>query len=68
VVNDFQERLVESRRRLQAEVLDQLSEIGAAAARALEQAAPAHAGGAGRVREEMARIERWQAELARLRS
>ena len=55
-------------RRLQAEVLGQLSEIGTAAARALEQAAAAHTGGAGRVREEMARIERWQAELGRFRS
>ncbi|HEY6321832.1 MAG TPA: dynamin family protein [Thermoanaerobaculia bacterium] len=67
VVNDFQERLVESRRRLQAEIRGQLSEIGAAAALALEQAAAAHAGGAGRVREEMIRLERRQADLERLR-
>jgi hypothetical protein len=68
VINDFQERLVESRRQLQAEVLAQLEGLAAAASQALELAMAAHAGGASLVREEILRLDHLQAEVERLRA
>jgi GTP-binding protein EngB required for normal cell division len=59
--NDFVERVLASRRRLEQEVRDQLRDLSASAARALEQARRAHAAGTAAVAarlEEIARLDK----------
>ena len=58
IVNDFDERVLESRRRLESEIRAQLEAICASAQRALARARVQHAAGSDAVRGELARLDR----------
>lgn len=68
VVNDLQERVLQSRHRLEAEVHARLTDLSAAATRAFERAEKAQAEGADRVRSEIVRLRRLQTEVERIAS
>jgi GTP-binding protein EngB required for normal cell division len=64
LVNDLQERMLESRRLLEAELRARVAEIAGTAARALDRAVTLNAAGALRVRDECEKLDRLAAELA----
>jgi len=66
VANDLKQRVIESRRRLEADVRASLRQAVALAERALEGARRAQAGGAAAVEAEMARLETIRAKVAAL--
>ena len=68
VVNDFQERVLQSRRRLEAEIRARLTDVSAAATRAYDHAAKAHAEGEIRVRAEIERLRLLRREVERIAS
>jgi hypothetical protein len=63
IKNDFQERIVESRRRLEHDLRDGLQEAGRSAARSLARARAAKTAGAAAVADEIAGIERLRGRL-----
>jgi ribosome biogenesis GTPase A len=65
-INDLQERALQSRRRLEAEIRARLSDISSSARRALEKATAARAAGAERVQSEIERLDRRRAEVEAL--
>lgn len=65
--NDLQDRMVESRRLIEADLSTRLAEAGEAAARALVAADALHQAGTLRVREECDKLETLAAEIAALR-
>ena len=67
VANDIEERVLESRRRLEAEIHSALGEAAVSAQRALAQASEAHALGAESVTKSLARLDRLEATLATIR-
>lgn len=66
VANDLRERLLESRRSLESELVALLREISASAEQALDRARQRHAEGANRVRAEINRLESLHARIRRL--
>ncbi len=66
VANDLRERLLESRRSLESELIALLREISASAEQALERARQRHAEGADRVRAEIARLDSLRTRVGRL--
>jgi hypothetical protein len=56
IKNDFEARVAESRRRLEAEIRGRLRELSDSAERALASAREAHAAGAAAVQAKLARI------------
>jgi GTP-binding protein EngB required for normal cell division len=67
IKNDFQARVVESRRLLEGEIRSRLRELAAAAERALERARDAHAAGAMAVAAKLDGIALLRSEIASLR-
>ena len=67
VKNDFQERVRESRRRLEDELRRRLQDVATAAERAVEQARRARAAGAAAVRARLETLARLRAEAEALR-
>jgi hypothetical protein len=63
VTSDLDERVLESRRRLEAEVRACLREVYASAERALAAAKERRAGGKDAVEAELARLERLRIEI-----
>ena len=68
VRNDLENRVTESRRRLEAEIRSMLRELSAVAERALARARTAHAAGTAAVTSSLQRLANIEAELARLSS
>lgn len=70
VVNDFDERVIESRRRLESEIRSYLQQVSTSAERALERARSHYTAGQDAVRAELARLEvlRHAVEALRQRS
>jgi hypothetical protein len=68
VVNDLDERVLESRRRLEAEIRDHFREGLESAVRALENARAQRAAGAEAVEKEIARLDDWSRQIERLQS
>ncbi len=66
VQNDFDERILESRRRLEAEIRSMLTAASSSAERALARAQAAQRAGSSAVRAEVDRIERWTRAVADL--
>lgn len=66
IVGDFEERLVESRRRLEQEIRALLRDVYGTAERALERAGERHAAGAAAVQQELDRIEAMEARVKTL--
>lgn len=67
VQNDIEQRLSESRRRLEAEIRLLLRDVRVLAAQALERARRAQEAGAAAVETELARLDRYRAAIAALR-
>jgi ABC-type transport system involved in cytochrome bd biosynthesis fused ATPase/permease subunit len=67
VTNDFEARVFESRRQLEAELRARLQELVESAVRALESARPARAAGAAAIGAELERLERLRAQLSTAR-
>ena len=67
VVNDFDERVLESRRRLESEIRSSLEQITASAERALARARARHAAAHEAVRDELARLQALRSAVERLR-
>lgn len=67
IKNDFQDRVVESRRLLEKEIRDRLRELSASAERALASARHAQAAGAAAVRAELERIRALRSQIETLR-
>jgi GTP-binding protein EngB required for normal cell division len=63
VINDFQERALQSRRRLDGEIRARLSEISSSARRAIENARMAQAAGAEQVHTEIERLRLLRADV-----
>lgn len=63
VINDLQERALQSRRCLEAEIRARLSDISLSARRAMEKASAARAAGAEQVRAEIECLDRLRAEV-----
>lgn len=66
VVNDFDDRVIESRRRLEAEIRSYLQQVAASAERALQRARSRHTAGEDAVRAEVARLDTLQGAAAML--
>jgi GTP-binding protein EngB required for normal cell division len=66
VVNDLQERVLQSQRRLEAEIRSRLTDLAAAARRAFDRAKRARAEGADRVLSEIDRLRRLQTEVEQI--
>jgi hypothetical protein len=65
VRNNLEERIAESRLRLEAEIIHLLQELGSAAEQALIRARSVHAAGAAAVESSLRRLAEVEAELAR---
>jgi GTP-binding protein EngB required for normal cell division len=66
IKNDFIDRVVESRRRLEADVRARLAAVSASAERALSHARETHAAGAEAVKERLAWLDGQRAEIEEL--
>jgi hypothetical protein len=67
-INDLDERVLEGRRRLEAEIHDSLDHVAIAAERALERARARHAAGHHAVEAELVRLDTLRQQTASLRT